>query len=206
MHNYFRVAFIIFIVNSIFLTPSISANLESIGGQLKENNDNKEVGLNEILDQPGLRSMLYIDLKRTWMVTVTQEEKEDSLPVRKMSFFKGKGKLFVKRYEYETVDSYCTSYTTLDRDRLFSIWAGGSAYRLIIFSAKENEIQPVLVTSWKEEPEFVNLFGDAELEIVVPTDWTPEDGAKTAEIYSWNGKNYFLSKALPWERRFSAEK
>jgi len=61
----------------------------------------------------------------------------------------------------------------------------------------------VLWLGWKQAPEFVDLDGDGDEEVIhaVPNP-EQEKTAATAEIYKWNGMQYALIGTVPWASRF----
>lgn len=207
MKNYYRLFFIIlfyiFYIHNISYASYAYEDIESIGGRINVIKDANKINIKNIANNPGLLSMMYLNADHTRLVLFSKEKDDDGISFVRMTIFNGDGNDFVKEYEYETADSYCTSYTDIYKTRIFSVWAGGSAYRLIIFDYQKGEVNPVFAKSWKEEPELVHLYGNEELDIILPSDWDAAKGAKTAEIYRWNGNKYVISKTLPWKRRFS---
>lgn len=206
MKNYHRLFFIIlfyiFNIQNISYAISAYADIEAIGGKIKSIENADKINIKEIANNPGLLSMMYLNTDRTMLVLFSKEKDEDDISFVRMTIFQGYGNDFVKKYEYDTADSYCTSYTDIYKNRIFSVWSGGSAYRLIIFNYKKEKIDLVFAKSWKNEPELVHLYGSDELDIVLPSNWDASKGAKTAEIYRWDGDNYVIFKTLPWKKRF----
>jgi hypothetical protein len=158
-----------------------------------------------IINKPGLLTMLYMGSEKEWLVTVMRAPQKNQLPIYRMSFYRRiKEDIFQQLFEYETINIFQTAYTTIEKDRLMTIWTTGSAHRIKIFWVRQNIIIEVLSAGWKTDPEFVHLTNDNELEIVIPVEDFSQQEPKFAEVYQWTGKGYVLVHKLPWEERFKS--
>jgi len=157
--------------------------------------------LRTIRADSGLLMFTYLDVDRKLALAVSEQLRENNLPLRKMSIYGASGQLFEKTQEYVTVDWFLNAYPTVDRTRLITTWGTGSAYRLKVFSLNGPEIKLLLSVGWKQEPEFVDLTGDNEVEILVPVVPIPGRGPESAEIYSWDGSGYVHLGTVPWAQR-----
>ena len=143
----------------------------------------------------------YLTVDRKLVLAVFEQLRENNLPLRKMSVYKASGQLFEKTQEYVTVDGFVNAYPTVDRTRLITTWVTGSAYRLKVFSLNGPEFKLLVSLGWKQEPEFVDLTGDNEVEILVPVIPIPGRGPESAEIYSWDGRRYVHLRTVSWKQR-----
>ena len=140
-----------------------------------------------------------------------------TLPGRKLSFYKKIDDKLIKKYKYETGDSFLTMYPLSEiNGNLLTIWGGGSAYHFNVFSLKDNEIRIVLEAGSKALPEIADIDNDGEYEILI---WAGNfEVLKTKEntelsffekkrIFKWQTADiYKLIKTVPWENRFTALK
>lgn len=164
-----------------------------------------ETNFRTLINQDKLLTMLYMGSEHGWLVTVARNPQKNQLPIYQMSFYQRiKSGIFKKLFEYESVDTFQTAYTTIERDRLLTVWTAGSAHRLKIFAVTGNAIREVLSVGWKGDPEFVHLTKDNELEILIPVEEFPGRWPQFAERYQWNGTEYILVDKVAWEDRFKA--
>lgn len=201
---------------------------EATFGYLTSVNKGEEVTLPMILEKGlvlAMSSWSFIEEEKLMrffcIVTFYQNHIDhETLPGRKLSFYKEKDTKLIKKYEFETGDSFLAMYPlSVTNGNLLTIWGSGSAYHFDVFSFKDNEIKIVLEAGSKALPEIVDLDNDGEYEILIWRNFEPlknkenkKDGFfetkrlykwKTADIYKWDGKAYRLIRTVPWASRLS---
>ena len=191
----------------LLLALAITFSL-TVAAQAQESDQPKAVSpptkhsLKEILaDYDKLLMFMYVDVNRTVLVTVTEKIQKGDLPMRRLSIYKAHGKVFEKQYEYTTVDFFVSGHLTMDRSRLITTWGSGSAYSTKIFLVVGPIMKTLLNVGWKREPEFVDIAGDREPEIIIPVISIPGKNPDWAEVYSWDGQVYVKVKKIPWSQR-----
>lgn len=191
--------FLLIIMVPILFVVNVSAS--DIEGQLLSSNG-PATKYSSIINDPALITTFLTGQEDAWLITVRKRIQQDSLPQYYLSFFmRLKDGKYQKKYEYRTVNTFQTAYSTIEKDRLLSIWTAGSAHRLLIFSFGNTSVKEVLSEGWKREPEFVHLTDDIEPEIIIPFDEEPGKEPKYGVIYEWRDNNYILVKKALWKDR-----
>lgn len=152
----------------------------------------------------GTLALGFMDVDAGRLAVVTEGlRKPGRLPSVVLSFHvRGDGRL-VETYRFTTVNTFVEMHPNSGGDRLITTWAAGSGHRTVIFAWEKDEVRGVLWLGWQRPPEFVDLDGDGEEEIIhavpnVPSFLPPD----TAEIYKWTGRDYQLSRTVPWPDRY----
>jgi len=193
--------FLIIVIGHLYSARSVAGEEN---GLLKPAIKRTTTDVKTILGEAGLKAFLYIDLGQERFIAVTEQIRKGDLPLRRMSFYYGRNsKGYEKTHEYVTVNSFVAAYPTTDRTRLITIWEAGSAYRLEIFLFRGPNVGSVLSVGWKAEPEFADIDGDDEMEILVARDSVPGKEPESADAYTWDGTTYVRSRTLPWLQRFA---
>lgn len=192
--------FLLIIMVPILFVVNVSAS--DIEGQFLSSNG-PATKYSSIINDPALITTFFTGQEDTWLITVRKRVQQDSLPQYYLSFFlrTSKDGKYQKKFEYRTVNTFQTAYSTIEKDRLLSIWTAGSAHRLIIFSIGNTIVKEALSEGWKREPEFVHLTADIEPEIIIPFDEEPGKEPKYGVIYEWRKDRYILVKKALWKDR-----
>ena len=160
------------------------------------------------MGQAEILALAFIDDDRNCLAVLVEEPgKPEELPERVLSFYFRKQGRLVETYRFTTPNSFETMYPTREGKRLITTWATGSGHRTGIFAIVNGAVQVVFWIGWNHPPQFVDIDGDGEEEIihavpVFPSSKTPE----VAEIYKWDGREYKLLRNVPWARRFESKK
>jgi hypothetical protein len=198
MRQRFATFFFIIMVPILFVANVAASDIE---GQFLSSNGS-DSKYSRIINDPALIAAFFTGQENSWLITVRKRGQQDSLPQYYLSFFlRSKNGNYRKKYEYRTVNTFQTVYSTIEKDRLMSIWTTGSAHRLIIFSIGDTIVKEVLSEGWKREPEFVHLTADIEPEIIIPIDEEPGKEPKYGAIYEWRDNRYILVKKALWKDR-----
>jgi len=147
---------------------------------------------------------------RTYLCVVTQLlEQTNSLGNRRLEFYeRAKDKLQLK-YSFETGDWFLSVYPLKDVDgNLMTIWGGGSAYHIVIFSEIGEDVKIVLRTGSYFMPEIADVDNDGEYELIVSegkniisVDHKQIVLPESATVLKWVGKRYTRIWAGPWADR-----
>ena len=150
-----------------------------------------------------------IDLEVVCVLTEKPDSTGNSLPERRLTFYKKDKDRMQKLFEFETVDYPISVYPlTGGGGRLFTTWTGGSAYHFYVFAFVDGKIKQVLESGSKQPTEF--LLDKNGNEIILVTQTTRVEDKKTKEsieipyntqIFKWNGSKYTLIKTVPWQAR-----
>lgn len=152
----------------------------------------------------GVLALTFLDVDRNHLVVVVEgPRRPDELPWRVLSFYVRKGGRLTEGYRFTTTFSFVEMHPNEEGSRLITTWAAGSGHRTVIFAWEKDVVRGVLWLGWQRPPEFVDLDGDGEEEIIhavpnVPS-YRPSD---TAEIYKWTGRDYQLLRTVPWSDRY----
>ncbi|MBI1811402.1 MAG: hypothetical protein HY035_03140 [Nitrospirae bacterium] len=206
MTKLLKIIFWVFTSLHCFFNAHVYAT-EYDGSTFIQINETKATKYESIIKQSGLLAMQYVDSEKKLLVTVTKEDSKDKFPFRCLAFYKRlKGTDFKKISEYRTPDSFNTAYTSIDSDRLFTVWSTGSAFRLAVFSINNNEaINVVLYVGWKGSYELVHLTPNIDWDIIIPVGWIPGKGPQFAEVYKWDVDKYIRICSIPWDDRFNCK-
>jgi|SRR5437867_4107308 len=156
------------------------------------------------MGQAEILALAFIDDDRNCLAVLVEEPGQPKdIRERILSFYFRKQGRFVEIYRFTTPNFFETMYPTGEGTRLITTWATGSGHRTGIFAIVNGAVQVVFWIGWNHPPQFVDLDGDGETEIihaipVYPSSKTPE----VAEIYKWDGHEYKLLRSVPWTRRF----
>ncbi len=151
----------------------------------------------------GVLALLFVDAGRNQMAVVVEgPRRPDELPPRLLSFYSRKGGQLVETHRFTTPNSFVAMHPTIDRTRLITTWASGSAYRTGIFALDKRNVRLVLWLGWKLPPEFVDLDGDGEEEVIHAIDGFAGAEPDKADIYKWTGRDYQLIRRVPWSARY----
>jgi hypothetical protein len=109
-------------------------------------------------------------------------------------------------YSFKPGDNFVGMIPTADGGGdLFTIWTGGSAYHFYFFSYQNYKVRLIFEGGGRMFPEVVYLSKDEKPAIIVVTDMIPnKEGImqpNNAEIYRWNGKEYYQYKVTSWVNR-----
>ena len=130
-------------------------------------------------------------------------QKETSSSIRELTIYGADG---AKLLTFETPDSLASMYQIGDYNgRFVTLWMGGSAYHLRLWSFVDGRVKSVLDQGAKLPPELV--YDDQGKESVLITDPVIENGKWTAAkgtttVFKWNGESYGKVGTVPWARRF----
>lgn len=198
MRQRFTIFFFIVIVPILFVANVSASDIE---GQFLSSNGS-DMKYSRIINDPTLIEAFFTGQENTWLITVRKTIHQDGLPQYFLSFFlRSRNGSYREKYEYKSDDIFQTAYSTIEKDRLLSIWTTGSAHRLIIFYIGDTVVKQVLSEGWKREPEFVHLTDDIEPEIIIPVDEEPGKEPKYGAIYEWRDNKYILVKKKLWKDR-----
>jgi hypothetical protein len=127
----------------------------------------------------------------------------DKLPTRELSFIDSHEK---QTMVLQTPDRFLAMYPLSDIDSLFvTVWVGGSAYHVNVFTWKDNKPECVLENGSKTFPETVfdiTKTGDSFF-LLSDCPGGPDDPANwITKCYRWNGSKMTLVKEVPATARF----
>jgi hypothetical protein len=127
----------------------------------------------------------------------------NDLPTRELSFIDSHGK---RTIAIKTPDSFLSMYPIGDEDALFmTVWVGGSAYHISVFTWKDNQPNCVLESGSKTFPEIVFDVTKSSNTFFFLNDCPggPNNPANWITIcYRWDGKKMILLKKVPAKIRF----
>jgi hypothetical protein len=126
----------------------------------------------------------------------------DELPTRELSFIDSHGKHITA---VQTPDSFIGMYPIGDENALFvTVWSGGSAYHVLVFTWKDDKPYCVLESGSKAFPEilFDTQLGDTFF-FLNDCPGGPDDPANwITRRYRWHNKKMIPLKTVPAKTRF----
>ena len=148
-----------------------------------------------------------VDDRKILCIVTSHSKKIDNeaIPFERLSFYEKTTDSLTK---IDSVDEMGFSgiYPLYDGN-LMSIWAGGSAYHVKVFSAVDKgKIKVVLEEGVKSMPEVADRDNDGIPEILFSSGSTFSKNSRTIEpestkIYRWENNAYKLIKTVPWKSR-----
>jgi hypothetical protein len=128
-----------------------------------------------------------------------------NLHTRVLTIYRENGNNLAKIFSFQTPDSILSVYPLGDYNgRLFTTWAGGSAYHFRVFAFVDGKVKQVLDEGSKLAPEL--MYDDQGRESVLISESVLENGHWTAAggtttVYKWNGQGYEKIGTVPWAKR-----
>ncbi len=125
------------------------------------------------------------------------------LPTRELSFVDSRGKRLTA---IQTADRFLAMYPINDENGLFvTVWVGGSAYHISVFTWKDNKPKCVLESGSKAFPEIifdVTKSGDTFFLLNDAPGGMDDSANWITRCYRWDGKKMILVKKIPASTRF----
>ena len=127
----------------------------------------------------------------------------------------GAKQIFSTLAQDEPYSAFCTSGPN---PRLVTVWTSGSgAYHVRVFALRGDKVVQVLEAGSKLLPEFVYptpVPADVSQRIVIPKgEWRVDRNTSvaalvpsSADVYTWSGSEYRVTKDVPWSNRFATPK
>lgn len=128
-----------------------------------------------------------------------------NLHSRVLTIYREDGNNLAKIFGFDTPDSILSVYPLGDYNgRLFTTWAGGSAYHFRVFAFVGGQVKQVLDEGSKLAPELT--YDEQGRESVLISDpvienghWTAANGKTT--VYKWDGQGYEKIGTVSWAKR-----
>jgi hypothetical protein len=149
------------------------------------------------LGADGVLAIAYVDTPRTRLAVA--RERGHGAAERVLAFYVRRGKAFVETHRFTTTYSFIAMRASETGDRLFTTWASGKGVSTVVFGVDGSDVRVAL--SLSQEPEFVDVDGDGESEIVEAVESPGSHAPSGARVYRWNGKEYTLLRTVPWTER-----
>jgi len=176
----------------------------------------QETSVSKILGDGVIEALTYWRADgNTFLVAVSSHVKtlEDAkLSGRKLVIYKRQNSGFLKSFEYDAaLDHFVGMFPLGDvSNTLATIWTGGSAYHLRVFSLSTGKISLALESGSHNFPEFADLDNDGKEEILISEgafvidarDGKVLSRPEKTDVYKWDGETYVLTKTVPWKSRF----
>ncbi|MBZ5640318.1 MAG: hypothetical protein LAO51_16375 [Acidobacteriia bacterium] len=140
------------------------------------------------------------------VVEVRENTAQEGPPVRKVEFFRRGGEEPI--YSFETVDGFVGFWPANGRWAA-TLWETGSGVVLRVFGAAGSGPGLVFERAMRMAPEWIDLDGDGEDEVLIAQGALMVSGGKLKEtptgfeVYRWNSTKatFALVNRLSWERR-----
>lgn len=148
--------------------------------------------------------MTFVDTAQQELAVVSEKRAPNTGGTeRTLSFYSKRGANWSETYRFVTPNTFGGMYPLGDDRRLVTTWISGSASRTGVFYVARSDVRIVLWLAWQQTPEFVDLDGDGETEVVaaVPT-FPGTRPPEEAEVYRWDGQQYVMARRVPWPLRF----
>ena len=150
------------------------------------------------------------------IICVVTEADSAGYKIRKVIFYQDSVQRVKIIEVYEEISSIIAVFPVRDvSPNLITIWEGGSAYEVIVFSYLKGKIRKTLDVGTRSFPELIYDNKDSEIPSIMITDYDWRKNKKSGEpdlvpvfatIYSWTGSKYSRSPKVAWAKRFSVVK
>jgi hypothetical protein len=132
-----------------------------------------------------------------------QRSSSDELPIRELSFIDSHGRHITA---IQTADRFLSMYPIGDKNALFvTVWVGGSAYHVRVFTWKDNKPYCILDDGSKTFPEIifdVTQSGDTFFFLNDAPSGTDNLTNWITRCYRWDDNKMILVKKVPANVRF----
>jgi hypothetical protein len=154
----------------------------------------------------GILALAFVDPTRQRVVVAREDDAVGDTPVyRYVSFYQSRDGKLIETHQFKTSYLFSGMRGNILGTRLITTWASGSAYRTGVFVMEKDDVRLVLWFGWKSPPEFVDLDGDGEDEVIQPVYRLYRPGSfapSEAIIWRWNGNGYSVVRRAPWAERY----
>jgi len=183
-----------------------AAQLEDPAAALRRVMNGQAWTMPKRLGANGVLAVAYLDADRSRLAAVRERrEAPGDPPTRTLSFYFKRGQALVETYRFTTSHAFVAMHPSEEGDRLFTTWAGGGGIATVVFGVAPGEVRVALAIP-RREPEFADVDGDGELEILEPIELPGQSAPSRAHVHKWNGKEYRLLRVVPWSPRAPAER